>query len=406
MNYGQITRVVVPVVAAAATTAIVAPMIADALSTDAPPEPDPMPAPPDSDATDGAQLVEPAPAPEPEPAPAPEPAPVPAPAPEPAEPARRTYMNPVFDGNAPDPTVVRADDGNFYAYTTETDGLKFQVLKSKDLTSWKRVGSAFAGEGPAWIKEHRWAPDVKRTGDHYTMLYSGRGHDGQMKIGYATSKDAQGPFDDRGVLVEGNSGGYFIDPALVETPGGWKLLYGSTGGNSAADQTGISEVGVQIAADGSMKVGGDAKVVLSETGERYLVEGAWMHERDGSWYLFYSDGKWDAKGGADDYAVKVARADNPNGPFEKLGTPIMSQGGGFTSTGHNAIVTDDAGQDWMLYHGWSPDPSKGRVLLLDPITWKNGWPQVDQGKGPSNSAMVAPVIAAIDGADAVASSGS
>jgi arabinan endo-1,5-alpha-L-arabinosidase len=403
MDYGRVARIAVGASALVAGAAIAAPVIKDAFGGfDTPPEPMPMPEPQaPSGARDGASAITSvpiAPAPAAEPEPDPEPAPAPEPEPAPA-PARRTYVNPVFPMNAPDPTVVRGDDGAFYAYTTESGFLPFMVLKSNDLTSWEIVGTPFEGAGPSWVKEHRWAPDVKKTGDHYTFLYSGRGHDGQMRIGYATSPNPAGPFQDRGILLDsGGSGGYVIDPYLAETPQGWKLLYGSTGGTNPMDQTGISSIDVDIAADGTISTRGAAKVVLSEEGERELVEGAWMHERDGTYYLFYSDGKWDAKGGADDYAVKVARSSSPDGPFEKLGTPILQQGGGWTSTGHNAIVTDDAGQDWMLYHAWGSDPDAGRMLMLDPITWENGWPKVNQGAGPSTTAIDAPVITAREGA--------
>ncbi|MDP9315804.1 MAG: hypothetical protein M3R24_33920 [Chloroflexota bacterium] len=31
-----------------------------------------------------------------------------------------TYINPILDHNFPDPTVIRAHDGRFYAYATQT----------------------------------------------------------------------------------------------------------------------------------------------------------------------------------------------------------------------------------------------------------------------------------------------
>ena len=34
---------------------------------------------------------------------------------------RATYTNPVLDRNAPDPTVIRAKDGTFYAFATWRD---------------------------------------------------------------------------------------------------------------------------------------------------------------------------------------------------------------------------------------------------------------------------------------------
>lgn len=401
MDYGRIARIAVPAVAFAAGSVVAAPIVANAVSGDTPPDPIEPPAPaPASDARTGATSVPPTPVPPPAPAPEPTPETAVEPEPAPAPPvARRTYMNPVLDGNAADPTVVRGKDGAFYAFTTEHGFANFPVLRSTDLTSWEFIGDAFGGNGPSWVKQHRWAPDVKRTGDHFTLLYSGRGEDGQMRIGYATSPTAAGPFRDRGVLVDSaGSVGYVIDPYLAETPEGWKLLYGSSGGNDPRDQSGISSVDVEIAADGSMKTRGASHVVLGEAGERELVEGAWLHQRGDHYYLFYSDGKWDAKGGDQDYAVKVARSTSPDGPFEKLGTPILSQGNGYAGTGHNAIVTDDAGQDWMLYHAWGSDDRKGRVLMLDPITWEDGWPKVNHGNGPSTTAIDAPVIAAADGA--------
>ncbi|MCW2928016.1 MAG: arabinan endo,5-alpha-L-arabinosidase [Thermoleophilia bacterium] len=315
--------------------------------------------------------------------------------------ATRTYVNPVFGANAPDPTVTRGEDGMFYAYTTETGGLPFQVLRSPDLVSWDRVGAAFEGNGPAWIDRNRWAPDVRRTGDHFTMTYSGRGDDGRMRIGYATSTTARGPFTDRGVLLEGDSSGYFIDPQLVQVGDQWKLYYGSTGGNDRKDQTGITGADVTIAADGSMSVGASSKVVLPEGSSRNLVEGAWMHEKDGQYYLFYSDGRFDAADGPDAYALQVARSSSPDGPFEKLDHPVIASGNGFGGPGHNSIITDDAGQDWVAYHAWGADRSKGRMLLIDKVDWVDGWPVVNGGSGPSHGAMRAPVITARDGASAL-----
>lgn len=55
----------------------------------------------------------------------------------------------------------------------------------------------------------------------------------------------------------------------------------------------------------------------------------------------------------------------------------------FVGTGHNAeLMTDEAGNDWILYHGVNVSNPHGRVLLLDRIYWKNGWPMV---KGASAS---------------------
>ena len=55
----------------------------------------------------------------------------------------------------------------------------------------------------------------------------------------------------------------------------------------------------------------------------------------------------------------------------------------FVGTGHNAeLVTDAKGQDRIMYHGVDVDNPHVRVLLLDRVEWKKGWPGV-KGKAAS-----------------------
>src|SRR3954466_9685348 len=58
----------------------------------------------------------------------------------------RAYLNPVYAGSMPDPSVIRSK-GVYYAFgTTGTertrDGRVFSVLRSRDLVSWERLGGA------------------------------------------------------------------------------------------------------------------------------------------------------------------------------------------------------------------------------------------------------------------------
>lgn len=48
--------------------------------------------------------------------------------------------------------------------------------------------------------------------------------------------------------------------------------------------------------------------------------------------------------------------------------------------GHQSrLITDDKGQDWIIYHGYLKDkPEKGRVVLMDKIDWIDGWPYVNK----------------------------
>ena len=82
-------------------------------------------------------------------------------------------------------------------------------------------------------------------------------------------------------------------------------------------------------------------------------------------------------------------------------TTIISGNDRWKGPGHNSeIITDDNGDDWLLYHSYDRNNNfNGRLMLLDKITWsKDGWPTVNDGH-PSSDAMPAPVFYTGDGAN-------
>jgi len=89
----------------------------------------------------------------------------------------RTYRNPVLDSDFPDPAVILAADGYYYAYATQTlrdDGwINIQVARSHDLVAWQLIGDALP-EKPGWARgtQDFWAPYVVHDGDRYLMYYS------------------------------------------------------------------------------------------------------------------------------------------------------------------------------------------------------------------------------------------
>ena len=73
-------------------------------------------------------------------------------------------------------------------------------------------------------------------------------------------------------------------------------------------------------------------------------------------------------------------------------------GNRWVGPGHNAVFTDFSGQDWTVYHAVDRnDPyfqgATGftkRPLLMDPLDWIDGWPQVRAGRWASDRPMPAP----------------
>src|SRR4051812_27929928 len=59
---------------------------------------------------------------------------------------RGEYRNPVLNRDFPDPDVIQAANGAYYAYGTEHDAknrhINIQVAKSRDLVHWNYLGDA------------------------------------------------------------------------------------------------------------------------------------------------------------------------------------------------------------------------------------------------------------------------
>ena len=128
-------------------------------------------------------------------------------------------------------------------------------------------------------------------------------------------------------------------------------------------------------------------------------EGTYIHKRGGYYYLFASIGRC-CEGLKSTYTTVVGRSKYLFGPYvDKKGESMLEnhhevpidKNEAFVGPGHNSeIVTDDKGADWVFYHAVSVANPEGRVLMLDRVNWKKGWPVVE-GDTPSLQAK-APVI--------------
>lgn len=140
------------------------------------------------------------------------------------------YTNPVIDSDNPDPTVIKAKDGNFYLYAT---GRNIWIHRSKDLVHWDFVGGAYEEDKkPAWEPVGNiWAPDINYINGKYVMYYSLSKWGGIQTcgIGVAVSDTPQGPFVDKGKLFRSNEIGVLnsIDPFYIEDDGKKFLFWGS-----------------------------------------------------------------------------------------------------------------------------------------------------------------------------------
>jgi arabinan endo-1,5-alpha-L-arabinosidase len=342
-----------------------------------------------------------------------------------------SYVNPVsktFADTFADPAVIKAKDGYWYAYGT-TDPLRegenqfhtIPMARSNDLVNWEYVGDAFtASNRPSWADAdgNLWAPDIRYMNGKYYMYYvvtqtTVTPERNDNAIGVATAPTPTGPWTDSGAPVVGPRRGagerddfkWTFDPSeFTDTDGTRYLYYGSYYGGIFV--TKLSE-------DGTRAVGEPTMVAIDN---RY--EGAYVIKRNGYYYLFGSSANCCA-GPTTGYSVYVGRSSSPRGPFldregESMtesrvgGTLVVTPNGNkWIGTGHNAVVTDLAGQDWLAYHAIDrsdpyldePFGINERPMLIDRLDWTNDWPTVRGGAWASEDSQPAPVTTLTVGDD-------
>src|SRR5690348_16878945 len=326
-------------------------------------------------------------------------------------------LNPVsqsFADTFADPTVIRGQDGFWYAYATsdplrsgEGSAHHIPISRSSDLTHWAYVGDAF----PETSGENYWAPDVRYMDGRYVMYYAVFSPANDYAIGAATASSPAGPWTRQPAPVvaprPGGGGGFLstIDPAELTAADGSRWLYfGSYYG-------GISVV--PLAADGLSATGAPTMVAIDNK-----YEGSYEVRHDGFYYLFASSANCCA-GPATGYSVSVGRSRSPLGPFvdahgvslmasQTGGTPVITQNGNrWIGTGHNGMVTDLSGQDYLVYHAIdrnepyldAPYGINRRPMLIDRLDWIDGWPVVRAGAGASDTPQPAPVTSGAENFD-------
>ena len=303
-----------------------------------------------------------------------------------------TNRQPVIDMSAPDPTVIRAEDGTFYLYATE-DMRNVPIFHSANLVDWKLVGTAFTDNSrPKWLpKGGIWAPDIQRVGGKYHLYYAKSvwGGEWDAGIGVAVSNNPAGPFVDRGYMFTSKQIGIqnCIDPFYIEDGGKKYLFFGSFHGI----------YGVELTADGlHVKQGAKPREVAGT-----FMEATYIRRRGGYYYLFGSTGTC-CEGARSTYRITIGRSKSLFGPYvDKAGQRLLDnhynilldKDDSVLGPGHNAgLITDDTGNDYMFYHGFkASDPDAGRVVWLSRIVWADGWPSAMMEKDSQKNETV-PVI--------------
>lgn len=299
-----------------------------------------------------------------------------------------SFSNPVHAGDFPDPGLLKAG-GTWYAYGTNGPGGTVPLLSSPDLVHWTERGDAMPQVGSWATTGNTWAPEVFTVGGRYVLYYVARSTGtGRQCIGVAEAAAPDGPFTDRRpqpLICEADEGGS-IDPDPFRDADGSLWLYWKNDGNCCGLP--VHLYGRRLAADG-LSLTGSRRTLLGNTEpwQGTLIEAPEMVRHGADHVLFYSANAFDS----DRYAVGYALCRTAAGPCTDAAGPILRSNDAAAGPGHCFVVTDEAGQTWMLYHAWAPDAvgstDPGRQLWLDRLDWTGGRPVV---RGPTPGPQPAP----------------
>lgn len=316
--------------------------------------------------------------------------------------------------SCPDPSVTYAPAPATGYYLVCTSGFQpnaFPIYASQDLVHWQRRGFLFPHGRQPWWAVHStgkakggrfWAPELDHIDGQWVIYFAaefngakvalrvpghGRVKSGRMVIGYGTASSPAGPWS-TGILhyagqLNGAGGAQepsvpAIDPAAVEDPdtGQLFLFWADEPNQIWAGELGPS--GTTLTPQVYRVLGTSEPFECDPRDHHCTVEAPEpFYGPDGGFYLLYSGAStWDSS-----YAVGVAQAPGPFGPFVKLPHPILRQGGGFYSTGHTSEpVLGPDGNTYILYHArLKPGVDREaatRYLMLGRFTWNGTWPAI------------------------------
>jgi arabinan endo-1,5-alpha-L-arabinosidase len=302
-----------------------------------------------------------------------------------------------LDRDFPDPAVVRLNNGTYYAYATQTVSsgttVNIQVARSNDLKAWTYLGDALPDKSPwAQTTQSFWAPQVIQHGGTFYMYYEAVPDDATSDancLAVATSKTPEGPFKDVGKPL---FCGYEIDPDAFHDPksGHWFMYWGSAG-DIAVQQMTNDLLHLKGAGQSTALLGWSSPV---HRPYEHGIEGPYTIYKDGWYYLFYSGDNCCSL--PPHYALMVARSRHPEGPFVRIGTAehkpssvILTDYGRWLGPGHCSVVQDAGGRMWVAYHAIDkrkpklPSGDVRRVMLINRLVIKHGWPVVDTKTTPT-----------------------
>lgn len=287
-----------------------------------------------------------------------------------------TYTNPILYSDYSDPDVIRVDD-KFYMTASSFNCIPgLPILESYDLVNWKLISYALTKNIPEEkynFPQHGngvWAPCIRFHNNTFYIFYP----DPDYGIYMIKTNDPKGLWSEPTLIKSGKG---LIDPTpLWDNDGKTYLFYAFAG-----SRAGIKSILAACTMNNEgTKANNDDVLIIDGHQEEPTIEGPKIYKKNDYYYIFAP------AGGISTGWQTVLRSKNIFGPYEKK--KVLHQGKTNINGPHQgAWINTKTGEDWFIH--FQDKGSFGRILHLQPMTWKNDWPVI--GVDDDNDGIGEPV---------------
>lgn len=295
-----------------------------------------------------------------------------------SKPGKDTFTNPVIYSDVPDVDVIRVGSDFYMVSTTMHLMPGVPIMKSKDLVNWEIISYVVPEikDSPAYDLE---GGNVYGQGQWATSL---RYHNGKFYVFFATNRpqktyiySATNPAGKWGKMMDINelhhdTSLFFDDDGKIYIAGGSSNIRLR---ELKSDLSGVKQDGINV----EIVNGREHKL-------NGLLEGTHLCKYNGKYYLFLI--WWPAGGIRTEVAFRV---DKIEGPYEHkiiLSDDMDRKGAGVAQ----GCIIDTKDGKWYGFL-FQDRGAVGRVPVLMPCRWEDGWPMLGDTEGKVPLIMEKPV---------------
>jgi beta-xylosidase len=271
------------------------------------------------------------------------------------------YQNPVLFSDYSDPDIIRVQNSYYLVASSFHFMPGIPVLQSEDLVNWRIIGhvfprldidSRYSMVGGNRYAQGAWAPSIRfHQGRFYVYFPTPR-----EGIFMSSAPSPEGPWTVPTAVIAGP--GYEDPCPFWDDDGNAYLVHSRVGAGPLILH--------RMSPDGA-KVLDDGRVIVSDPKLLPTLEGPKFYKQNGFYYIFAPFG------GVGTGSQAVMRSKNIYGPYESR--TVLEQGTTAVNGPHQGgYVETPKGQGWFVH--FSQRGGYGRILYLEPVQWKDGWPLI------------------------------